>query len=543
MEKHKCECSHVNPHGTTICQSCGKPLTEGESTSILDMKYEGSAIRSKTYNKTIVDKIWNFFSSVKVGVWLIFITLVASAIGTLLPQEIYIPATVPSDETDLFYKDEYGVVGQIYYLLGFHNLYGSWWYILLLGLIGISIIAASLDRGVPLYKSFKNQRVNKHDNFMTRQRIFGITSKQTDESLIDKAKESLTKKRYKVRRENNSLLAEKGHFSRWGAYVNHTGLIIFLIGAMLRFFPGMYLDEVMWVKEGETEQIPGTNKEYYLELDQFILDTYDQEEDKKFEKALDRVGNTVVKNYQSNVTLYEAGDVTPGVKPELEKVKDYAIQVNYPLKFDDYALYQVDFRLNQFEKMKLKMTEKETEKSFGEITIDLFNPEKSYDLGNGYHVELVQYFPDFIFNDNDEPSTLTNVPRNPAFIFKMFAPDTEDGEVSFIAIQKNIEPFALGKNKYKMEFSGIETKNVTGLTVRKDHTLGIIIIGGIIFMIGVSQSLYWNHRRIWLKFKADEVWVSAHVNKNWFAIKKDLEVVCNDLGLESPMDQQEEIKS
>lgn len=35
-----------------------------------------------------------------------------------------------------------------------------------------------------------------------------------------------------------------------GPYVNHIGLIIFLVGAMLRFFPGMYVDANMWfVKE------------------------------------------------------------------------------------------------------------------------------------------------------------------------------------------------------------------------------------------------------------------------------------------------------
>ena len=57
-------------------------------------------------------------------------------------------------------------------------------------------------------------------------------------------KKQLTAKRYNVREENGDLLAEKGRFSRWGPYVNHVGLIIFLIGGMLRFVPGMYIDQV-----------------------------------------------------------------------------------------------------------------------------------------------------------------------------------------------------------------------------------------------------------------------------------------------------------
>ena len=72
-----------------FCEACGKPFESNENIKLLDMRYEGSARRSLTQTKTIVDKIWSF-SSVKVGVWLIVITLAASAIGTIFPQEMYI---------------------------------------------------------------------------------------------------------------------------------------------------------------------------------------------------------------------------------------------------------------------------------------------------------------------------------------------------------------------------------------------------------------------------------------------------------------------
>lgn len=73
MKELTCECGHLNPEGTISCEACGKP-TENEQSDekLLDMKYEGSARRSQTYNTTIVDKVWNFFSSVKVGIWIIF---------------------------------------------------------------------------------------------------------------------------------------------------------------------------------------------------------------------------------------------------------------------------------------------------------------------------------------------------------------------------------------------------------------------------------------------------------------------------------------
>ncbi|MGP3781397.1 cytochrome c biogenesis protein ResB [Bacillus sp. 4A_MP3] len=143
MKKVKCECGHVNPAGTVLCESCGKPLDDQKSP-LADMRYDGSARRSQTYNKTIVDKVWNFFSSVKVGIWLIVITLAASAFGTVFPQEAYLP---PGAQPDTYYEQQYGIIGQMYYLLGFHHLYGSWWYMLLIASIGISLVICSLDTG------------------------------------------------------------------------------------------------------------------------------------------------------------------------------------------------------------------------------------------------------------------------------------------------------------------------------------------------------------------------------------------------------------
>ncbi|KHF30594.1 ResB-like family protein [Anoxybacillus sp. BCO1] len=147
--------------------------------------------------------------------------------------------------------------------------------------------------------------------------------------------------------------------------------------------------------------------------------------------------------------------------------------------------------------MSFHFTDKETNKSFGTITVDLIQPEKEYDLGNGYKVQLLSYFPDFYFDENGNPNTRSKVPNNPAFVFKMFAPDRPKGEVSFTAIRQTIEP--LGNNKYKMAFANIETRNVSALTVRRDFTLWILGVGGAIFMIGLIQGMYWNHRRVWIR--------------------------------------------
>lgn len=534
MKHVKCECGHVNPHGTILCEACGRVLQESEKEKqLVDMRYEGSARRSQTYNKTIIDKIWNFFSSVKVGVWLIVITLIASALGTILPQEMYIPPIMPAAE---YYEDQYGWIGKLYYDLGFHNLYSSWWYLVLIASIGISLVICSLDRMIPLWRALKAQRVARHEGFLKRQRVFGVSEASNLDESYEKIKERLKAKRYNIREEDGNILAEKGRFSRWGPYVNHIGLIIFLIGGMLRFVPGMYIDEVLWVREGETKVIPETDGQYYLKNNKFILEVYDKDKDNKaFSDAIEEKG-MVAKNYQSDVTLYKKkGETVAGQAPELEKVKDYSIKVNEPLKFEGYALYQVSYKLDELNQMTFKLNKKDTDESFGEVKIDLNDPKDRYDLENGYAVEVVSYFPDFEFDESGEPITKSKVPNNPAFVFKMITPDKKDGEISFVAIQQTIEPF--GDNEYKMNFAGIDTKNVSSITVRKDLTLWIIALGGLIFMIGVAQGSYWNHRRIWIRRVNDEVWIAGHTNKNWHGLKREIQVVLEDTGIDEPEDQ------
>lgn len=537
MKEVKCECGHVNPIGTVLCESCGKPLIESDSeTKLVDMRYEGSARRSQTYNKTIIDKVWNFFSSVKVGVWLIVIAAIASALGTVFPQEMYIPANMPASE---YYEEQYGWLGKAYYELGFHNLFSSWWYLLLIALIGVSLVICSLDRVVPLYRALKKQRVIRHENFLKRQRIFGATEVESfSAEELESLKEKLRSKKYDVREEKGNLLAEKGRFSRWGPYVNHCGLIIFLIGCMMRFIPGMYVDEVMWLREGERKAIPGTNGQYYLENRQFKLEVYDESDNEAYKDALERSG-MVAKNYQSDVTLYKkADDTVIGEEGKLEKVKDFSIRVNQPLKFDHYALYQTTYKLDELSAMEFALENKKTKEQFGKIKVDLYNPESVYDLGNGYSVEIMTYFPDFEFDENGEPTTKSRIPNNPAFIFKIFSPEHKEGEISFVSVGQTIEPFA--DNEYQMAFTNLETKNVTGLTVRRDLTLWVIGIGGLIFMIGVVQGSYWNHRRIWIQRKGNEVWVAAHTNKNWYGLKRDISAVLEGTKIQEPLDQLKE---
>ena len=224
MDQRKCECGHTNPIGTVLCESCGKPLEQdaevaGETKQFPDMRYEGMARRSQVLKHGLVDRVWNFFSSVKIAIILIVLTLIGASLGTILPQQMYIPVPVPTEaDVAAFYEQSYGWFGKLYYTLGFHNLYSSWWFITLLVMIGTSLVICSLDRVIPLYKALSKPRVNPHVSFLRGQKLRGeidaTNIPMTD--TIQQAAEVLRKKGYRIYQQENSLLAEKARFSRWG---------------------------------------------------------------------------------------------------------------------------------------------------------------------------------------------------------------------------------------------------------------------------------------------------------------------------------------
>ncbi|MEF3328024.1 cytochrome c biogenesis protein ResB [Oceanobacillus oncorhynchi] len=544
MNKIKCECGHMNPEGTVLCEACGKPV-EGnqhidgnDDKKLLNMRYDGSARRSQTYQKSIIDKIWSFFSSVKVGVWLIVLALIASIMGTIYPQEQFIPQDAVSRDPAIFYEETYGILGLMYYQLGFHHMYSSWWFITLIALIGISLVIASLDRFVPLYRALKHQKPKKHQKFLSRQRLYSESANAADAD-VDKLVKSLKNSRYKITEKDGHILAEKGRFSRWGPYVNHIGLIIVLIAAILRTTPIMFSEDYMWLREGEQRVIPGTDNQYYIENKDFIVETHNGEGEDGFQEG--SVDDEIATNFQTDVVIYEAtnADIV-GAEPELEPILDYSIQMNNPAKFDGYTLYQQGYQLNEFENMTFYIHEEddETQESLGSFTIDLTNPDRVYELDSGFQVELTNYYPDYIMTEEGTPASETDYPRNPAFVVTVYPPDSEEGEVSFLGIGMNVD--ATGENQYKVAIDGVEFRDVSGITVSSDRTLPFFLVGAMIFMIGVIQGMYWQHRRIWInKQKDNTLLLAAHTNKNWFGLKRDIEKAVEGTNVTMVKDQQE----
>jgi len=536
FENTKCECGHQNPPDTTLCESCGKPLgEEALSNRPLEMRYDGVARRSQKANPNLIDRIWNFFSSVKVAVVLIVITLIGAMLGTIYPQENTFINFDPA-----YYEENYGLAGKIYYALGLSHTYESWWFITLLVMIGASLVICSLDRVLPLYRALNKQQIRKHLQFLARQRVtYAADLEGGDEEWTRKLAEQLRKKRFRVAAEQTALLAEKNRFSRWGPYINHIGLIIFLLAVLARAIPGWQLDEYVAVREGEAVPIPETN--YYVKNIDFEVEYYSDDE------MPDRLKGTMrPKRFETKAELYvcEANCGSTALEPVLRKVKTHDILVNDPLEYKGLKLYQFDYDTTpRLKAVRPVLMDLKSGESYGPFELSILEPESEYELGP-YRLKLITRFLDFTVNASGEPANLSSQPNAPAFLFLIQGPDLpEEGETFFyFPIQTDRERFGQDLINGEMaerfdirvtdmanvEFAG----DVSYLNVRVDRALPFVFVGAFISLIGLVMGFYWQHRRVWLRIDDGRLTLGAHTNKNWYGLRAEVAAALRGAGLD-----------
>ena len=84
-------------------------------------------------------RIWRFFCSIKLALTLLVLITIASIIGTLIPQGLTLDEYIRGYGKTLY---------NLFAVLGFVDIYHTWWFILLLSLLGLNLLICSLDRAL-----------------------------------------------------------------------------------------------------------------------------------------------------------------------------------------------------------------------------------------------------------------------------------------------------------------------------------------------------------------------------------------------------------
>ncbi|PWK14430.1 cytochrome c biogenesis protein ResB [Tumebacillus permanentifrigoris] len=453
---------------------------------------------------SVFDTVWDFFASVKVGVTIIVLIAVGSAIGTIYPQT----NAIPSPNPEFYYMDTYGKLGDFYYRIGLADTFGSWWFLALVLLLAISLVIVSIDRGVPLYKSLKNQPVARKVIALRTDRLY-THAEDADESKLEELAQHLKKRRYKVRREGDALLAEKGRFPRFGAYVLHMGLIVIILGVFSRLIPGWYYTDMIWLKEGETKTVG--NLGFEVQNNGFELEFYDNEQ-------------TRVKRFETDAVVYKNGQ---------EMAKKHLL-VNDYLTFEHANIYQNSYDPQPMFKVgTIDLIDNTTQKSVGTFTINFDDPQPSYKVGE-YTLTMANYFPDIKIDPEKGVFTNSRDPYNPGIQFDITGPDlSEPARQWMMPLAGPFVKQMLGKDyRFDMQFKDVDFFHMTGLKIEKDLGTPIVYTGLGIVLYGLVLCFYFQHRRVWARLEAGVLHIGANTNKNWLGMTGEMKRVLVPLGIE-----------
>ena len=184
--------------------------------------------------EVVADKIWKFFSSVKLAVVLLIILAVVSVIGTVIQQN-----QAPED-----YLREYSqATVELFETLGFFDLYHTWWFVLLLLLFTANLTICTIERFPMVWKAMRAPlKTLEEDGFKTMPFKRELTVKGGTEQVEQAVIKALQGKRYShlVSKEQGAtnIASQKGANTRIGYIVTHISIILIFVGALTGAFFG-----------------------------------------------------------------------------------------------------------------------------------------------------------------------------------------------------------------------------------------------------------------------------------------------------------------
>jgi len=404
-----------------------------------------------------------------------------SIIGTIIPQHKPLQ----------WYAQEYGGnLAQLFKTLDVPDMYGSWWFLALLGLLSTNLIVCSFDRFPDVWKQMKADgldtpltRLEK----MGRKKEWRSSSSQPVTVLELGAK--LNKSDWKSSRRNGDgetlLFAQKGAWSRTGVYVVHTSILVIFIGAIIGEFYG-FKGNVMIPESQQTDKIYTFNGNETIDLgftvrcDSFILELYP---------------TGMPKKYRSELTILENG----------KELFQAPIEVNSPLKYRGITLYQASYE--GYQDFLIKVTNKASGNN--KTSIIPFREQREWPQeGLTFGVINAEMMGQSV---SRLKIWLSDSKGAPSVIW------LKDGESA--TIERESGTYLLStKQMY-----------ATGLQVSKDPGVWVVYIGCGLMLLGMVIAFFMSHQRIWLFIKEEEsgasILFTGSANKN----RAGFEKIFNDL--------------
>jgi cytochrome c biogenesis protein len=425
------------------------------------------------FSRELVD----FFASIKLAMFLFLFIAITATIGTVIQQ----------NERPETYIKEYGENAYQWFLrLGFTDIYHTWWFTSLLGLLCINSLTCFYKRFPSVWRSIKQDKVSVPLSFIRGMKHHVEVAVSGDkESVAKQLAEHFVGKGYRVLAKNEAgevtLYATKGILGRVGAHMAHLSATVIVLGGLLGSYYGF--QEFGVCLEGETYHIP--RGDFDLKVDKFWIDYHP---------------NGSVKSYNSTLTVVEGG------QPKTTKT----ITVNDPLVYKGIWFYQSSYgdAWDQIEVARVNIKDKETDKVIKTVDLEWKKEQPIEDLQ--LKISLTDFVADFAFNSTEKKVYSKTIEHaNPAI--RLAVNERSTVQAAPWIFYQFPDLFDIKDSKYQFELVGYKPKKYTGLQIAKNPGINIVWLGSTMIVVGITLSSFIFHRRLWTKIIPSGQGVMVHV--------------------------------
>ena len=441
-----------------------------------------------------LNKIWDFFTSVRLTIVLLLTLAATSIIGTLIPQ---------NQEPAAYFQAFGGSLYRLFDLFGLFDMYHSGWFQLLILLLTINIIVCSIDR------MSANRRilfVRKPSFNLARYRNLKSKQKFKDDRSTDQLKEvcqAYIKRHFRHSQVETTdhgyaIYGEKGRWTRFGVYMVHLSVVLLLIGGLIGSIFGF--DGWVNIPEGESasriqlrSQAQMIQLDFEIRCDDFDVSFYDTGAPKEFRSAL---------------TILEQG----------REVFKKDIIVNDPLRYKGISLYQASYGQLPSDKLVLSFTSAKTGMIY------------TRNAGVNQTVTLPEKLGTFALKELRAAAKFGDHDIGEAYIGVLTPPNGDPQEIFLPLRFPSFDK--MRKGQVVIAVVDQVQRYYTGLQVAKDPGVWVVYVGFILMIIGCYITFFMQHQQICVELASGsktEVIVAGTANKNKMAMQTKVDRIAEKL--------------
>ncbi len=446
--------------------------------------------------ETVFDKVWSFFSSVRLSVVVLVLLALTSIIGTLIPQ----------NQTAMFYHQNYSEAFiRVVSTFQLFDMYHSWWFRFLVLVLAMNITVCSLERlphALSLVRkkpSFDADRFRKYKGRVDftlqggagerREAFAALVGKKFAKPTVVEAENGFT------------IFSEKGRTTRLGVYVVHISVLLLILGSLVGSLFGF--EGFVNIPEGETvEQITLRNTNdtkplgFKIRCDDFEVSKYE---------------NGAPKEYRSDLTI---------LKNDQEVLKKRII-VNDPLRYEGINFFQSSFGSVPGKNLTLSFTSKAS----GMVYEKKVKPDEPVTLEEGMGTFVLQGFlPSYPFMGQD---------LGECYIAAL---GKEGQEPEQVVLPLHFAKFdKMRKGDVSVEIVDYDSSYYTGLQVTRDPGVVLVYLGFILMIAGCYIAFFMSHQSLCVEVAETgdgscRVMVSGTANKNRMGMVMTVKKIASQLG-------------